>query len=481
MSNKTTKGLMLRSVEGVLMQIAQFALQMVLARILMPEDFGVIAILNTFINLANTMVNSGLSSALLQKKQISHEDICTVFYIEFGMAVAMYSVIYFAAPMIAGFYENPNLTEYLRIFALSIVLGGASSIQLTVSRHRLDFKPSLIASTVAVIVQAITGVAMALNGFGVWSLILPQVLYHAVRSCILTALVRWMPSFTFSVQSFRSMFSYSWKLFVGWMIGTLYQDAFAWIIGKKYDATTLGYYSKGNSIPSVINRVVTQVTSAVMFPSIAKNQDDLQVVKGQTRLMISVSAALILPVMAGVAGAADSLVRIILTEKWLLSVPVIQIMSIPLALNVISNANMQSFNAIGRSDLFMKFEMIKRSATIIMVIVCMNIDYYLMLASIGAGGILSLVINAVYNRKLFDYGYAEYLADIVPYALFAIALFLGVVSLNHINANVYVRLLLQLSVCAIAYFGMIITSGLSGFKAVRQTMLGLLKNRTRKQ
>ncbi len=477
MGSKTTKGLMLRSIEGVLMQVAQFALQMVLARILLPEDFGVVAILTTFVNLANTFVNSGLSQALLQKKEVSHTDICTVFYIELGVSVLMYLLIFAGAPLIAAFYENPAITAYLRVFSISVVLGGATAIQLTVARYRLDYKPGLIASACGVLVQAVSGITMALNGFGVWSLVVAQVLYYTVRSIVLTLLVRWIPSFRFSYSSFKGLFSYSWKLFAGWMIGTLYQDVFSWIIGKKFDSATLGYYSKGNSIPSVVNRVVTQTTTSVMFPSISKHQDDLATVKRQTRIMMCVSAALIFPVMAGLAGAADSLVYLLLTEKWMPAVPVIKIVSIPYALNVLGNANMQSYNAIGRSDLFMRLEIIKRGITIILVLIFANIDFYLMLITIGLGGVIALIFNAIYNQKLFAYSYGEYFVDIVPYLLISLVLFVGANAMNALEIGILVRFVLQLTLCAVVYFALIFTGLLPGYKEAKKVLLSLLKRK----
>lgn len=477
MNKKTTKGLMLRSVEGMLMQVAQFMLQIVLARILIPEDFGIVAILNTFINLANTMVNSGLSAALLQKKNLKEIEICTVFYIEFGVAVVMYAILFCVSPFIAVFYENSMLTIYLRVFAIAVVLGGATSMQLTMSRYRLDFRVGLIASVAGVTVQAIAGITMALNGCGVWSLIIPQVLYYAVRGFALIVQVRWIPSWKFSFESFKSMFSYSWKLFAGWMIGTLYQDVFAWIIGKRFDSSTLGYYSKGNSIPSIVNRVVTQVTTSVMFPTIAKNQDDLVLVKKQTRLMMSVSAAIVFPVMAGVAGAAETIVRVLLTDKWLPSVPVIQIMSIPLALNVIGNANIQSYNAIGRSDLFLRLEMIKRGATIILVLICMNIDYHVMLASIGVGGIIALVINGEYNKKILNYSLKEYWLDVIPYLFFAGVLFIFVNKMNDLNINIYLRLMIQIITCVILFLAMVLSGLLPAYKNIRVAVWDILKRK----
>lgn len=474
---KTIKGLTLRSVEGVASQAISFLIQMVLARILMPEDFGVVAILSTFTNFANTLVNNGLTSALIQRKHIEKVDVCTVFYIELGIGILMYVLIFFAAPGIAVFYENTNLTVYLRIYALMVLCSPFSSIQLNMGRRNMNFIPSLVSTVASIVVQAVVGIVMALNGFGAWSLVLSQVASCVVRMILLTVMTRWMPALAFSFNSFKSLFSYSWKLFVGWLVGTLYQDAFAWIIGKSYDSRTLGCYTKGQSIPAVVNRIASQVVGAVMFPAIARNQDDKALVKRQTKQMIVVSAALILPVMAGLAGAARSLVAVLLTEKWLDCVPVIQIMCIPLALNVISNANMQTFNAMGWSDLFLKMELIKRGATILVVLICVNINYYLMLASVALGSVVSIVINAVFNSKRLGYGYREYLWDIVPYLICSLGLFLGVKALDMVQINLYVRFALQLGICVAVYLGLVFSGILPGFKAIRSTVLSLRKRK----
>lgn len=469
-----------RSIESVSMQITNFVVQMILARLLLPEDFGVVAILTTFTNIANTLVNNGLGSAIVQRKQTSQTDISTVFFIELGIGLVSYGSMFFSAPFIARFYENPMITAYLRVFALTQLATPFASIQLTVGKCRLDFKPSMIANLCAVAVHAMVGICMALAGCGVWSLVVSQVCQYVVRAILLCALTRWIPSFKFSFASFKSLFSYSWKLFAGWMIGTLYQDAFSWIIGKAYDAKTLGFYNKGHSIPAIVNKVATQVTSAVMFSSISKYQDDIKAVKAQTRTMISVSCALIFPIMAGLAACANALIHVVLTEKWLGAVPVIQIICIPLAFNVISNANMQSINAIGRSDLFLWLEIVKRSLTITLVLIFANIDYYLMLLSIGVGGLLSLCVNTFYNKKLFDYRPSEYMMDIFPYALFAGILFAVVWSASLLPVNMVLLMVIQLTLCAVI-FGIFIFSGLlPGYKAIRSTLLDIFKKKKRK-
>lgn len=477
MNEKTKRGLFWRTLEGVGVQGMQFVIQLVLARILMPADFGVVAILNIFVNLANTLVQNGLSSALIQKKNPDKEDFSTVFIVENSIAIVMYVVIFFASPFIATYYENPALVTYLRVFALTIILSSLGSIQTTALRCRLSFKPSFIANFVGIVCQGVTGIAMALLGFGVWSLIISQIIYRIVSDLLLFVYARWFPKSGFYFERFKKLFSYSWKLAVGWIIGTIYQDIFSFVIGKVYDESTLGYYSKGNSIPNVINRVVTQVTSSVMFPVISKVQDDSNVVKKQTREMIAISAALIFPVMAFVAGAANPIVRLVLTDKWLPAVPIIQIFCISSGINVISNANMQSFNAIGRSDVFLITEIVKRSLTIILVIILAQIDFYLMLIGIASMGIVSLCINCFFDNKLLDYRIGEYLTDLVPSILFGIVLFGAVYACNLFIPRLVIRLAVQMVIAVVMYIAVAQMKIVKPCSQVWGVIIGLLKRK----
>lgn len=480
MGNKTAKGLMWRSLEGIGVQGMQFVIQMVLARILMPEDFGILAILNIFINLANTFVQNGLSSAILQKKKAEYIDFCTVFYVEVVMAFLMYAIVFAASPYISIYYENPALTQYMRVFALTIIISALGSTQTTVLRNNMDFKPSFIANFSGIVIQGITGVGMAIIGFGVWSLILSQICYRVVTTGLLFFFAKWTPKLQFSWQRLKEMFSYSWKLLVAWLIGTLYNDVIALVVGKVYDAEQLGYYSKGNSIPNVINRAVTQVTTAVMFPAISKVQDQKDVVKYQTRKMISLSSVLIFPVMAVVAGCARPLILLLLTKKWLPAVPVIQLFCIPMAINVISNANMQSFNAIGRSDVFLKFEIIKRSLTILLVIITARIDFILMLCCIAGMGFVSLIINGFYNIKLLKYQVKEQVVDIAPYMLLSVVIFLLLFYIDKLSLGTFAILGIQLIVAACIYLGLIFFSKIPAFVDCKEIMLSILKKAKRR-
>ena len=473
--NKTTRGLIWKLGENVGTQGMQFIIQMVLARMLLAEDFGVIGILNVFTNLANTLVNNGLSSALLRQKEYEQKAYASVFTVSLLLSVAGYGLIFAGAPVIARYYENPALIQYLRVYTLTILVTAISSVCNTVLRHRMDFRGISLGNLLGVLGQGICGVVMAKLGYGVWSLVWAHVVRYAIPAVVLVAFAKWRPKLYISFRILKELFSYSWKLAVGWLIGTLYNDIFTLIIGKQFSSATLGYYTKGNSIPSMVNRVLTQTVTSVMFPSLAKDQHDLGVIKARTRAMLSVSAALILPVMAGIAACASPLVTVLLTDKWLPAVPVIQIGCIPAAINVINNANMQSINAIGRSDIFMYAEAIKRAVTVILVLITSQIDFYLMLWSIVFMGLISMAVNLVVNRKLLKYSAKEYLQDLLPYTAVAILLFGGVYLLNFLQINVYIKLALQLLGCAAGYFGVIFVLPLPAYRHAKKVALNMLR------
>lgn len=475
MRSKVKSGVMWRSLESVSVQGMQFFIQLLLARLLLPEDFGVIAIMNIFVNFANTLVNNGLSSAILQRKNPDKVDFSTVFYLENIIAIITYLIIFFSAPLVSSFYDNPDLTLYLRVFAISIVISSLGGMQNIKMVSQMEFKPSFVANFSAIICQGIVGVLAAYSGFGVWSLIISQIVFCIVRTVLLFVYARYIPALLFSFQRLKELFGFSWKLTVGWIIGTLYHDLFSLIIGKVYNERILGFYSRGNTIPFVVNRVVTQVTTAVMFPAIAKNQDDLDVVKVQTRNMLSLSASLMFPIMAVIAGISSSLVYIVLTEKWMPVVPIIQIFCIPAALSVISNANMQTFNALGRSDVFLHLEMIKRTITILLVLILSKIDFTLMLCGIAMMSLVDVCINCHFNIKLVGYGIKEQMADLVPTTIWSILLFVVVYALNFVIDDYYIRLLIQLLVAGVLYFVLLFSGVSLHFKKLRETLLSFIK------
>ena len=477
--NKTTINIIWRSLHSIGTKGIEFIVQIILARLLMPEDFGILAILAIFSSLANTIVNNGLGTSLLQKKNATETDFSTVFFIELILSIFVYCLLFVLAPTIANYYENENITMYLRVYTLIVLMSPFSSIQTTVLRKTANFKTMFIANFVAIIFQAVSGLVLAYCGMGVWSLVISQLLYYFASSFLLCVLVRWKPTKKLSFNSFLNLFKFSWKMTIGWIIGTVYNDVFSLIVGKKYNSETLGYYSKAQTIPNTMNQIVTQVTSSVMFPEFSKIQDNTELTKERTRIMIAILSALLFPIMAGIAAAGNEIISILITDKWLPCVPMMQIMCIYFALSVINDANMQSITGIGRSDLFMIFEIIKRSIAIILVIFLSKINIYLMIWSVVFTTILSLAMNGIANKKLFKYKFSEYVFDIVPYLLYSILLFLIVYFVSKINANKYALFCLELGICIIYYIGLFTFSKLKGFKFIREIILKFLRKKAK--
>ena len=435
------------------------------------------ALLNVFVSLANALIQNGLGTGLLRKKDPSHRDFSTVFFAELGISLIIYALVFFTAPKISLFYGDPDLTAYLRAFALTLVFSPISAVQTTLLRCKMDFKPSFIANFAGIIVQGAVGIGLAYAGFGVWSLILSQLAYRFVAMVLLTILAGFIPKFEFSVGTIKDIFSFGWKLLAGYLISSIYADVISLVIGKSYSEKDLGFYSKGITVPYILNRIVTQATAAVMLPAMTASRNDGEKIRDNTRALISLSSALMLPVAAGIAAAAGPLIITLFTAKWESSVIILRIMCIPYAINVISNANMLSFNAIGRSDLFFVCEAVKRSMTVAVVIFTARISMNAVMWSVAGMGLLSLVINAVLNKKVLKYSFKDQLCDLLPYLAVAAVIFAAAYPVNFIGVSYAARLALQISVCAAIYLSGVFFVGRGAFGVIRKTASDFLKKR----
>ncbi len=426
LKNKVFGGLVWKTSERVLLNLLNLVLPLYLARILEVADFGIIAIMTVFINISNTLINNGLCNAIIQKKDSDEIDKSTVFWIQTGLAVTLYFIIFIFSPTIADFYGIPEIKNMLRVMSLSFVIGSFAAMQTTELNRTMQFRKSFIANFTATVIYGVVGITLGKLGYGAWSLVFANVLNKLALCVTLTIAIHWKPRFLFSYERFKNLFSYSWKLGLGWLIGTLHQDAYTMVIGKIFNKTTLGYYSKAQTFPNLFSKTSTEIVSGVIFPAISKVQEDKTEVKEFTRKLISLVAFVIFPVMAGLAGVATNLVIVILKAKWLPSVPLLRIFCISFAINILSNANMQPFNAIGRSDVFLKFEMVKRSISIVLLLIvalCFN-NILLVACVVAFMGFVSLCMNSYANKKVLDYKLSEQLFDILPVAIFSLVMFM---------------------------------------------------------
>lgn len=459
MENKNTKSKVLSSLLWKLLERSgtqgiQFIVQIVLARILLPTDYGTIALIAIFITIANVFVQSGFNTALIQKKDANEDDFSSVFYLSLLIATLLYILIFFTAPYIAHFYQIRELKSVLRVLSITLFFGAFNSIQNAVIARRMDFKKLFTSSLGAIILSGIMGIVLAYIGLGVWALVAQQLVNQLAVTLILWFTVKWRPKLFFSFERIKQLFSYGWKLLVSSLIDTLYMNLRSLIVGKIYSPSMLGYYNRGDQFPQLIVSNINGSIQSVMLPTLSSEQDDKQKVKELVRRSIVTSSFLLFPMMIGLAVVGEPLIKIILTDKWLPCVPFMQIFCLSYALWPIHTANLQAINALGRSDIFLKLEMIKKLMGITVLMISMFLGIYAIAVGTLISGIISTFINAHPNLKLLDYSYKEQIKDIMPSLIISIIMGITIYPIKFVNNSAIVILIIQIIIGIVIYFGL---------------------------
>lgn len=451
MQNQHTKSKIISSLFWKLMERSgtqgiQFIVQIVLARLLLPEEYGIIAIVNVFILLANVFVQSGFNMALIQKKDADELDFSSVFYLSLFIAGLLYVVIFLNAPFIADYYRNPQLVSVLRVLAVILFFGAVNSIQNAYIAKEMMFKKLFVSSLGAIIVSGSIGVYTAYIGLGVWALVAQQISNQLMVTMILWFTVKWRPKLIFSISRVKYLFSFGWKLLVSSLINTVYMNLRTLIIGRGYSSEQLGFYNRGMQFPQIIVNNINGSIQSVMLPALASNQDNVKRVKDMMKRAIITSSFIIFPMMVGLAVIAEPLVNVVLTEKWLPAVPFLQIYCAVYGLKPIYTANLQAINALGRSDIFLRLEAITTIIGIVILII--SSPFGVLAISWGAliSGVVSLVVYMRPNSRLIDYGAKEQIKDVLPSLI--LSSFMGAIIylFNFLEINKLFVLLIQLFV-----------------------------------
>lgn len=433
-------------------QLVQFIVALVLARILMPEMYGTVALITVFITILQVFVDSGLGNALVQKKNADDLDFSTVFYTNITFCFILYLVLFICAPLIANFYNNVELIAYIRVLGLTLIISGIKNVQQAYVSKNMIFKKFFFATLGGTIVAAVIGILMALNGFGVWSLIAQQLINLTIDTLILWVTVDWKPKFMFSFKRLKSLFNYGWKLLVSSLIDTVYRNVTQLIIGKLYTSENLAYYNKGEHFPSLLVQNINTSIDSVLLPTMSNVQDDREKVKNMTRKSIKISTFVLAPLMLGLAFTSNNVITLLLTEKWLPCVPFLCIFCITYMFYPIHTANLNAIKAMGRSDLFLKLEIIKKIVGIILLISTMWISVMAMAYSLIISSILSQIINSWPNKKLLNYSYIEQLKDIIPYILISLIMGIIVYLINFLSLPIIITLIIQIIVGIFIYY-----------------------------
>ena len=452
--NEVISSLIWKFLERIGTQGVQFIVSIILARLLLPSDYGVVSMILVFTAIANVFIQTGFSTSLIQKKDSDELDFSSVFYISLLIAAICYVILFFAAPIIASFYNMPAITSILRVISLTLFFGAINSVQNARIAKEMKFKKLFLSSLVAILISGATGVLMAYKGFGPWALVGQQIANSIATTIILWFTSGWQPKLMFSINRVKSLLSYGWKILCSALLDTIYQNIYNLVIGKFYSSSTLGNYNKGEQFPKLIAVNVDGAISSVMLPAYSKQQDRKDKLKKMVRRSIVTSSLLLFPMMFGLAAVAETVVKVLLTENWLGCVPFMQLLCIVYALYPINTANLQVIKALGKSDYFLKLEIIKKVIGLIVLIVTLPFGVLQMAIGQVLVAILSTFINAFPNRKLLNYNYFEQIKDLFPSLIISIIMFIIVYSFNFINLNMYILLFIQILVGVIIYFGL---------------------------
>ena len=453
----------------------QFIIQIFLARLLSPNDYGVIALITVFIALANVFVQSGFNTALIQKQDIDETDFSSVFCISLLIATILYFVLFFSAPLISSFYEITELVKIIRILSLTLFLGAISSIQNAIIARKMMFKKLFYSSFCSIFISGYIALILAFKNFGVWSLVYQQLLNQLFMCLILGCIVKWKPSFILSLKRLKVLFKFGGKLLLSNLIYTLYDQLTNLIVGKVYNSNILGSYNRGMQFPSVIGTNIDNTIQSVLFPVLSLEQNNRNKIKKIMRRAIITSFYLMCPMMFGLFIISENLVELLLTQKWLSSVPYLRIFCIYFMLLPINTSNLQAINAMGRSDIFLKLEIIKKIIGIIIIYQTVKYNPLIMAIGILISGIIGSFINTFPNRKLLNYSYLEQMKDILPAFLLSIVMGIFIYLIIFLKFSNVMTIFLQVVLGAIIYVALSYLLKLECFMYLLNIILNLKK------
>ena len=467
LKQKTTKGLFWSSVERFSNQGMSFLFSVILARMLDPSDFGIIAMITIFFAVAQSFVDSGFSNALVRKTNRREEDLSTCFYFNIGVGIIAYIVLFLIAPLVASFYNQPILSPIIRITGLGVVLNSLCVVQQALFTIKIDFKSQAKVTLSATIISGIVGVVLAYQGYGVWALVWQGVVLSLVRMGLLWLMSKWRPKAGFSKDSFHYLFGYGSKLLASGLLDTIYNNIYPIVIGKFYSPAQLGNYSRALSFAQLPSSNITSILQRVTFPVLSTIQDDIPRLQANYRRLLKLSAFIIFPLMTGLAAVAFPMIRLILTPKWEGCSLYLQIICFALMWYPIHAINLNLLQVKGRSDLFLHLEIIKKIVGVCIMCITIPLGITAMCIGMVASSLISLFINTYYTGKLINIGCLKQMRDLTP--IFINSLIMGgiVYFSIQISDNDILQLSLSIIVGVLSYIGgalMITRSELKEFR-----------------
>ncbi|WP_300926391.1 lipopolysaccharide biosynthesis protein [uncultured Dubosiella sp.] len=450
LKNRAMNGLVWKLSEKVGMQAIQFILQIILARILTPEDYGVIGLLSIFIVISDVFIYQGLTSALIQKEKTDALDYSTVFYSNIIISIFIYIALFFLSPLIGTFYNDNNLIIYMRVLSLNVIFGAFGAVHNTILAKQLDFKKSFFRGMVNIGTQGVVGIALALNGFGAWALVYSKLFGTFMGSLALVFTVRWRPQVIYSFSRIQSMLKFGSKMLGTNLLNTTFNNVHSLIIGKYYTSSALGFYQRGQQIPQTIMTSIDGSLSEVLYPALSLVQGNLSQLKNALRRSLKLSVYFTLPLMFGLMAVTKPLVIILLTEKWLPCVPYMQLSCLicsfwPLAMRY------HALNALGKSNVTFRVSIITKMITLFLIFLLLPYGIEAIMCGTIFSSIISLLMTNYYSSKYLNYSSKEFFKDITPSVFITILMTICVKFIEYLINNIYICLIVQIIIGILVY------------------------------
>lgn len=451
LKSKTQKGLVWSFVERFATQGVQFLFGIILARLLSPEDYGTIAMPLVFLAIAQCIIDSGFSTALIRKPNLTEDDLSTAFYFNIGVGIVCYSILFFTSPLISEFYHTPILSNLLKITALATLFNPLCAVQQAILTRKIDFKTQAIVSLSGALVSGIIGLTMAYNGFGVWSLVCQQVGGYAIRTILLWVLGRWTPKRRWSWDSFHYLWGFGSKMLGSGLLDTTYNNIYPIVIGKFFSANDLGNYTRAQQFATLPSSNVTGVLQRVTFPVLSSIQNEDERLERNYRKILKLSAFIIFPLMMLLSAIANPLVRVVLTDKWEGCIILLQIMCFSMMWYPIHAINLNLLTVKGRSDLFFRLEICKKIVGVCVMCVTIPQGIIWMVSGSIFTSMIALIINTYYTGKLINVGYLKQMGDLLPVIGVSFAMWLLIHASLLTTSNIYIQLVVGIIVGILVY------------------------------
>ena len=475
LKNKTIKGISWSFVDSISSQGISFLVGLVLARLVTPEEYGLVGILLIFVSIFDCIVNCGFTSALIRKNDAKDIDYNTAFYTNLTISIILCIVLFFSARYIADFFDQPLLISLTQVISIAIIINALSLVQRTILTKRLDFKTQAKANVASSLLSGIIGISMAFYGYGIWSLVIQYMSRSLFSTLLLWMLNRWWPKIQFSWNSFKEMFSFSWKLLVSSLIDVAWRDVYQVVIGKCYAPATLGQYTRAHQFGSIFSSNLTIIIQRVSYPVLSSIQDDKERMKDAYRRVIKVTMLITFVLMLGLAAISKPMIEVLIGTQWLVAAGFLPIICLQMMLYPLHAINLNMLQVQGRSDLFLKLEIVKKCVGLIPLLMGIFINIYWMLWGSVFAGIFAYYLNSYYSGKFLNYSMWSQVKDIFPSFAIAVCMAVAIYMISLLPFSPFILLFLQIITGACITIVLCEWIKLAEYKELKSIVLSVLQ------